>query len=216
MIKRIISLYNGNLKAKGGNMLNYKAAIQAVDYIVKRASPDSLLDKLTILKLLFFAERYSLRKYFQSITNDQFCAMRCGPVASATYDIISFKDTVPIEQKDYAKDIISKIPPYFVKSNGSLLIRDDYDELSDTDIEALDFSIEQFGQYSSSKLIDITHKYKEWNRFEKKLRESDTSFKMEIDDFFEKTNDNTLEYSIIPDERVKISQEFYKEAIFDR
>ena len=67
MIKRIISLYNGNLKAKGGNMLNYKAAIQAVDYIVKRASPDSLLDKLTILKLLFFAERYSLRKYFQSL-----------------------------------------------------------------------------------------------------------------------------------------------------
>lgn len=197
-------------------MLNYQAAVQAVDYILKNASPDGILDKLTILKLLFFAERYSLRKFSQSITGDKFVAMRCGPVASTTFDIISFKDVVPLAQKEYAKEIISKIPPYFVKSNGALMSRDDYDELSDTDIEALVFSIKQFGQYSPSKLIDITHKYKEWNRFEKELMKEDTSFPMKTEDFFLQTTGDTKEYGEIPDDIVEINKEFYLGDPFGR
>ena len=195
-------------------MTNYKATIQAADYILKNGSCDGVMDKLTILKLLFFAERYSLRKYAQSITNDEFVAMRCGPVASETYDIISFKDTA--REKDYANEILSKIPPYFVKSNNTLLVRDDYDELSDTDVEALDFALNEFGKYSSKKLVEITHKYKEWNRFEKELKERDTSFKMNMNDFFIQTTEDTKEYEIIPDEAVKLSQDFYLSSVFDR
>lgn len=195
-------------------MTNYKATIQATDYILKNGSCDGILDKLTILKLLFFAERYSLRKYAQSITNDEFVAMRCGPVASATYDIISFKDTA--REKDYANEILSKIQPYYVKSNNALLVRDDYDELSDTDIEALDFSLNEFGKYSPKKLVEITHKYKEWNRFEEYLKEQDTSFKMNMNDFFIQTTEDTKEYDIIPNETVKLNKDFYLSSAFDR
>jgi hypothetical protein len=197
-------------------VLNYKAAIQAVDYIVKNGSCEGILNKLAILKLLFFAERYSLRKYAQSITGDQFWAMRLGPVASETYNMISFKDTVSAEHLKYTQEILSKDGLYGVKSNGALIMRDDYDELSDTDIEALDFSIKEFGQYSSSKLVDITHLYKEWNRFEEKLKDEKSSFKINIEDFFEKTNEQTKEYSIIADDQVELNKEFYLGNPFDR
>lgn len=197
-------------------MFNHKAAVQAVDYILKNSSPISVLDKLTILKLLFFAERYSLRKYAQSITNDQFRAMRCGPVASATYDIIGFKGTVALQHEAYAQEILSQEGTYSVKSKNALITREDYDELSDTDIEALDFSIKEFGKYSSSKLIDITHKYTEWSRFEKELSQKDSSHKMLSEDFFAKTNDDTNQYSIIPDANVELSKTFYLENDFAR
>ena len=196
-------------------MVNFKASIQAVDYIIKEVSDNGILDKLTILKLLFFAERYSMRKYAQSITNDKFVAMRCGPVASLTLDLIGFKD-LPKDKLDYTNEILEKIPPYFVKSKGVLISRDDYDELSDTDIEALCFSTQNYGQYSSKKLVEITHKFKEWNRFESKLKKQDTKFDILIDDFFAKTTEQTNEYSIIPDEVVELNKEFFKEAEFDR
>lgn len=197
-------------------MVNFKASIQAVDYIIKEVSDNGILDKLTILKLLFFAERYSMRKYAQSITSDKFVAMRCGPVASLTLDLIGFKEYLSKDKLDYTSEILEKIPPYFVKSKGVLISRDDYDELSDTDIEALCFSTQNYGQYSSKKLVEITHKFKEWNRFEKELQKQDTKFDILIDDFFAKTTEQTNEYNIIPDEIVEINKEFFKEAEFDR
>ena len=142
-------------------MLNYKAAIQAVDYIVRNGSCQGILNKLAILKLLFFAERYSLRKYAQSITGDQFWAMRLGPVASETYNMISF-NTVSAEHLKYTQEILSKDGLYGVKSNGALIMRDDYE------------------------------------------------------DFFEKTNEQTKEYSIIADDQVELNKEFYLGNPFDR
>ncbi|ALV65025.1 Panacea domain-containing protein [Campylobacter fetus] len=189
--------------------MNYKAAIQAVDYIIQNTSDYDILDKLSILKLLFFAERYSLRKFAQSITDDNFCAMRCGPVASKTYDLISFKDTLKNIEKEYSKEILSKDGSYGVKSNKLLITRNDYDELSDSDIESLDFSIKNYGKFSSKELINITHNFKEWNRFKNELEQNDTSIKIDINDFFEKTTKGTKEYSVISNEHVEQSKELF-------
>lgn len=185
-------------------MVNFKACIQAVDYIIKNVSDTGILDKLSILKLLFFAERYSLRKYGQSITNDTFYAMKMGPVASNTYDIISFKETA--KEKDYAFKILEPNGTFGVKSKNALL---DYDELSDSDLKSLDFAIENFGVYTSKKLVDITHKYKEWTKFEPKLKNANSSFEMQMSDFFLPTNEQTKEYAQISNEQVLANKELY-------
>ncbi len=188
--------------------VNHEASIQAVDYIIQKTNPKfKTLDKLSILKLLFFAERYSLRKFATSITNDTFVAMERGPVASATYDIISFKSNAHC--KKYASKVLAKGEKHKVKSNSTFLGRDAYDELSDNDIEALDFAINTFGKYSSSKLVEITHRFKEWAKFEEDTKKNHSSYPMDINDFFSKTTEDTKEYSLIPDSHVALSHELF-------
>ena len=67
---------------------NKNTRIQAIDYIIRNSSNTHSLNKISILKLLFFADRYHLRKYGRTISNDSYCAMQNGPVASKTYDLL--------------------------------------------------------------------------------------------------------------------------------
>lgn len=62
----------------------YKKAAQTLNYFAIKNGGE--IDKLHALKLVFFADRYHLRKYGRPITNDQYWAMRFGPVASGVKD----------------------------------------------------------------------------------------------------------------------------------
>lgn len=191
-------------------MFNSKAAVQAVDYIIQNLSAQSqTLDKITILKMLFFAERFSLRKYAQSITGDSFVAMKMGPVASKTYDLIKFSPYS--DGLEYVSSALEKDGEYGIKSRGVFVNIDDYDELSQSDFEALDFAINKFGIYSPSQLSAITHKYKEWAIFEDAINQNKSSYPMNMDDFFLETTEYTKEYSDISDQHAKLSQEIYNE-----
>lgn len=196
-------------------MFDYEASVQAVDYIIKKLNPDSLsLDKITILKMLFFAERYSIRKFAQTITGDRFVAMKFGPVASSTYDILKFKDYA--NGIEYAREALESDGSINVHSKSIFLVRDDYDALSDTDLEALNFAIDTFGVYSPLKLSNITHRYREWAKFESDILSTNGAYDMDMSDFFIPTTDDTKEYSLIDDERVKLSKELYDEMPFSR
>lgn len=182
---------------------NQKAAIQAIDYIVRACDKYTFsLDKMSILKLLFFAERYSLRKFAISITGDFFIAMKNGPVASQTYDLLKFKNYA--KGLAYAKKALKQEGEYAIKSLGIFLERDDYDELSDGDLEALDFAIDNFGKYSALKLSDISHRYLEWVK-------ASRDGVMDFADFFAKDDENSAEFNVIPYELVKHSKELYFE-----
>ena len=68
-----------------GQTFDYHKALQAMFYLQAKAS---VSDKLSLLKLLFFADRYHVRHYGISMLMDNYCAMTLGPVCSKTYDII--------------------------------------------------------------------------------------------------------------------------------
>ncbi len=54
--------------------------VQALDYIVS-AVPGGGCSKLILLKFIFLADRYHLRKFGRTITGDSYRAMTYGPVA---------------------------------------------------------------------------------------------------------------------------------------
>ena len=60
--------------------MNIKTIVQSIYYLLDNTNKS--LDKLSILKLVFFADRYHIRKYARTITNDTYYAMQYGPVAS--------------------------------------------------------------------------------------------------------------------------------------
>src|SRR5690606_9928660 len=61
---------------------------KALEVILWFASKREGIDFHSILKLLFFADKYHLNGYGRPIVGDQYKALPYGPVAQTTYDIL--------------------------------------------------------------------------------------------------------------------------------
>jgi uncharacterized phage-associated protein len=182
----IILQYN---KTEEG-IMDIRVSVQAMYYIAKCLNKP--VDKLTLLKLVFFADRYHLRKYARTITDDTYFALQYGPVASNTKDVLDDLQTEATGEL-YAQRFIHQIDlkTYQAKENNEEL-----DYLSETDIEALNFAIENFGSMGSFDLVNLAHEYPEWKRFEHSLKSGMRTERMNMDDFFED--------SILPDDKFKL------------
>lgn len=162
-------------------VFNYKKAVQALVFFCQKEESKKI-DKIKALKLLFFAERFHLRKYNRMITNDSFWAMGMGPVASGTKDLIDSTNYGSDKGKDYAKRYIHKDAEHQLNCKNSF----DPEVFSDSDIEALEFAWEKFGKYNYPEIIKITHKYPEWLKYSEKLKKEGTDrIPIEIYDFLE-------------------------------
>ncbi len=182
--------------------MNIKIIIQSIYYILNNNTKP--LDKLSILKLVFFADRYHLRKYSRMITNDTYYAMKYGPVASNVKNILDF-DFIGEAEKEYVELYLKKEDKLF-EINSSF---DKLDMLSNTDKEALDFAIDNFGHHKTFDLVEITHRYPEWKRFELSLEDGLTREKIIMEDFFEDTTIENDPFNCISHEIVNLSRDFY-------
>lgn len=106
-----------------------------IDY--NNHSIDNTLTNLILHKFLYFAQGYSLALYNTPLFDEDIEAWKYGPVVPSVYQTYKYNK----------KENISKI-----KGNFSL---DNYDSKT---IELLLAVINDYGKYSSSELINITHK----------------------------------------------------------
>ncbi|MEK6756465.1 MAG: Panacea domain-containing protein [Bacteroidota bacterium] len=158
---------------------NHKKAAQALNFLAIKAG--GRISKLRALKLIFFADRYHLRKYGRPITNDEYFAMPYGPVASSVKDIAEFSEFLGDSEREYASS--------FIKPSGhDVVSKGEYDKkiFSNSDLESLEFAWKKFGRVNDFRLAKITHLYPEWKKHESALVEkSVTRVKMRYEDFFE-------------------------------
>lgn len=161
---------------------NYKKSVQAVNFFALKNGGN--INKLYVLKLIYFADRFHLRKYGRPITNDQYWAMQYGPVASSVKEIVEL-DALGAE-RHYAKEFLRKGNPnageqeFIVKSEKPV----DDNIFSESDVEALEFAWNTFGQ-KLLHLVNITHKYPEWKNHETALNSEHTRVQMNYLDFFD-------------------------------
>jgi hypothetical protein len=155
--------------------------------ILYSLSKGEALEYLNLIKLLYFAERYHLRKYGSLIIPDRYIAMKLGPVQSQTKDLLThnevFLANLESESVTLIKNTIEKTG-YTVQVHNP----DAEDNLSESDLEAVDFSYNNFypvikeGKYA---LADLTHDYPEWHRFSADFRQNkNLSVEMDLMDFF--------------------------------
>jgi len=145
--------------------------LQALYYIQSRA-PAGNKDRNSImylLKMIFFADRYHLRHFGITATDDIYFAMKHGPVASSTWDLL----------KNSRYSAVRPLSEIYVS-----IEKQDEDELSESFREALDFALKEFGNYKSFELSDITHCYPEWKKHEADLATSNR-IQMDMRDFFD-------------------------------
>ena len=138
---------------------NPQKIIEAITWVADRI-PGS--DRYTILKTLFYADKYHLQKYGRPVTGDTYIKMPAGPVATLAYDIIKRNNFLPREillAADVAFDAAScteKYPPIKAKR------KPDLDWFSGTDIECLEEASLYCSGKNFSTLKDNTHQEAAW------------------------------------------------------
>jgi len=163
-----------------GFEFNFRRAVQALGYIQEKTS---ITDKLSLIKLLFFADRYHLRAFCISMLEDTYIALRKGPVCSCTLDLINrsnyYFQLTQDEQVYVSKNVVT--------SGWNVAISErNTDLLSKSAIMALNFAIDNFSKFDPYDLVEIAHSYPEWKRFEDFLKKNPKNSKdMSYVDFFD-------------------------------
>lgn len=192
---------------------NYKKITQIINYLLRKDERASSVPELKIIKLVWAADRYHIRKYARTVSEDKYVAMKNGPVGSLTKDVAEFSDNVysNIEPTNF-----TYIGSYirFEKTNENAVLSSvndvDYDELSQTDREALDFAWDNFGHYDWRTLVEITHRYPEWQKHEARLASGVRSEEIDQIDFFENLDGSDDPFRVA-DEYLQSSKEMYLE-----
>jgi uncharacterized phage-associated protein len=144
--------------------LAHRKATQALNYFA-RQSPGGSINKLKAIKLLFFADRYHLRKYGRPVSECEYFAMTHGPVASEAKHIAEDGNRLSPAARAYTRKFIRKKGDYDCASIAEV----DNKVFSVSDREALEFAWRYFGGFSKYQLRNITHHYPEWKRHERAL-----------------------------------------------
>ncbi|MFZ4500157.1 MAG: Panacea domain-containing protein [Minisyncoccia bacterium] len=185
---------------------DYKKATQAINYFTKQEGGQ--IEKLKLIKLVYLADRFHLRKYGRPIMNDTYLAMPLGPVGSSVKDIAEFSSFLAEEEVEYAGKFISRGP----RANTVVSVSDvDSNIFSQSEIEALNFAYQEFGSYRASQLVDITHIYPEWSKFKNALESKETTREsMNYSDFFKDPTNNSNGFSM-KQEALEASKELFED-----
>lgn len=192
---------------------DYKKITQIINYLIRKDERAASISELKIIKLVWAADRYHIRKYARTVSEDYYIAMKNGPVGSLTKDVAEFSDN---EYSNVEPTDFEYIGSYirFEKNNENGVLSSindvDYDELSETDKEALDFAWENFGKYDWHKLVEITHKYPEWKKHQAALESGLKREEINLIDFFDNIDDKDDPFRVT-NEFLADSKEMYLE-----
>ena len=153
--------------------LNKQKALSSAAYIIRACG--GTVGRLKLLKLIFIADRYHIRKYLRPVTGDRYYAMRLGPVATYLYNVCKGLTT--------GEGLVRRGS----KSNEMRLGTKEIDlnDFSPSDIEALDFALSKFGKLDFNSLARVVHAYPEWAKFaERFAKNPDGREEMTFADFF--------------------------------
>jgi hypothetical protein len=162
--------------------------IQVLAYIQRKTGTKS---KLELIKYLFFADRVNIRRHFSFISRDYYYALKLGPVASETLDVLDKHD----EYLNYPDNELQLLDKIEIKDNRTRIINEtNTDLLSKNEMRSIDFVTETFND-SSMFLVGLAHEYPEWKRY-KELFDTKQASKLDIviEDFFTNPDINNSPY----------------------
>lgn len=139
-----------------GFNVDKRKTLNAALYVLNRLGE---VDYHKTFKILYFADKEHVKNFGRPVTGDAYQAMNFGPVPSFLYDIFKAaeKGSHPFAE---AMDMSSAFAVRRDEKNVPIVtskIEADMDELAQTDIEALDASIEANKALNFDELVDKSH-----------------------------------------------------------
>ena len=186
---------------------DYKKATQAINFLIRKEGGQ--IDKLKLIKLVYLADRYHLRRYGRPMVNDPYLAMTYGPVGSSVKDIAELSDFLDDTERAYASTYLKQgATPHKIVSIADV----DEDVFSRSELEALSFAYKEFGAKSPSVLVNIAHVYPEWDKFKSALQSGETTREaMSYTDFFGDPNNALGDKFALPQDVLTASKELFEE-----
>lgn len=139
-------------------------AVNALAYFADRGVKD--LTKLKAVKLLYLADQYHFLTYGRPLSGDRYIAMDLGPVPESTYQLTT-RLVEPDEVADEARETASRslqVDKGFLYRHAYPVLRarrpPDMSVFSESEVEALDRTVREFGARSARQLVDLTHGHK--------------------------------------------------------
>jgi uncharacterized phage-associated protein len=127
-----------------------KVAQMAAFFLARRGGR---MSHLKLMKLLYLADRESLRRYAMPLSGDRMVSMPHGPVLSRTLDLMD--GNVPSSPCGW-EEWISDKENHEVSLNENAACGD-FDELSPADLEILEEIWAKFGKMGRWEIRDFTH-----------------------------------------------------------
>lgn len=160
---------------------NYKKTAQALNLFARLEG--GAINKMKSLKLIWLSDRLSLRRYGRTITADEYFALKNGPVASGTRDILEKNSFLPDSALEYSSNIIETTDQKHFRSIDAVNEK----VFSKTDLAILHEIYSVYGKYDQFELSELSHRFPEWFRFKSALEQGISSrFRISQNDFFEK------------------------------
>lgn len=129
---------------------NVRKAAQVVAFFARQQG--GTINVLKVSKLIYIADRKNMEKFDFPITGDNFVSMDHGPVNSMTLDCINGMQGKRPEWEQFVTDRSN----YHVGVVADFA-DDDFDQLSDAEIQTLQEVWAEFGSQSQYQIRDWTH-----------------------------------------------------------
>ncbi len=183
----------------------YEKIAQAINFFACK-SKNRTITKLHVLKAVYLADRWHLRMYGRTVTNDCYFAMPYGPVASETKKMFEFLG-IPPEAMEYAAQYLNPHDDCKITS----VKEPDLDVFSKTDLDALNAAWEIYCK-EKKDIVNFTHRFPEWMRRLNDL-EKKKSVPMNMLDFFADAP-KSAEYCPANSERVNLNKAHFAEMSY--
>ena len=186
--------------------MNAATIQQMLRYLI--SGVDAPMRKIPVMKLVYLADRYHLRKYGRSISRSKYFAMNKGPVP--------FDARNEMEQLENGwtsvVGITASLTCGHYEFTATKPSADELDHLSQTDIEAMNAALDVARRVGTDGLVDYTHFFPEWSNHQSALNKNDpeSSVPMDIADFF-LAAPREKEYCRADEELVALNKEAYAE-----
>ena len=170
-------------------MFDFQKTVMMINWFARQCHGKSE-DKLDLLKMIYMADRFHLRKYGRLISGDVYYAMNLGPVPSMSKTICDSPDKLTAEQRDFAYT--------FLQISGDKihsLCSSEEVYLCPSELEALEEARKKAVKVKQSggNLPDFTHKFPEWQRYKRSLTGASARKRMDILQFFREVADGEKE-----------------------
>jgi uncharacterized phage-associated protein len=145
---------------------NVEKFVQGLAYFASRGVKG--LDKLKAAKLFYYADKYHLLKYARPVFGDTYFCLDHGPIPSASLNIMN-EALQPECDGDCGPEPVRALLAEYLNicrelryPEFTLRKQPDLDVFSDSEIEALEATVEQYGDKTGWQLRNLTHQEPTW------------------------------------------------------
>ncbi|MFH1386357.1 MAG: Panacea domain-containing protein [bacterium] len=137
--------------------MNIRKVVAVLGCLADELGP---IDKLKACKLLYYIDKLHLIEYGRFVTGDIYFKLPLGPIPSQVLDIINERGNLFKEEEAYLRRylIIGSDKNRTIKCKN----KPDLKELSESETIIIQRVINEYGRYTSSRLVDISHKENSW------------------------------------------------------